>query len=148
MVKYGLFHIHFQFTLNRDVFLSSLDQLINATVLLLTGNGCMNDCSGADDGWMNLCDPAYKRYIFCSMENMYARPRGKRIPNPSNAPRCGGNLVFDAFKGCQPTTSTCTITLEAQNIGKWFYHFKMVTWDFIKDTYKKVHRKPIITNKK
>ena len=30
----------------------------------------------------------------------------------------GVNLVFDAFKGCQSTTSTCTITSEAPNIGK------------------------------
>ena len=47
---------------------------------------------------------------------MYDTP--ERNNELTTAPRCGGNLVFDAFKGCQSTTSTCTITSEAPNIGK------------------------------
>ena len=41
---------------------------------------------------------------------------------PTAAPRCGGNLVFDALKGCQYTTSTCTVT-EEQNTGECFLKF-------------------------
>ena len=77
---------------------------------------CLDDCSGADDGWTNLCDPSCKSYALCAAHAMYDTSSNSML---LDAPAtCGGSLVFDAFKGCQYETSTCTVTSQAQSIGQ------------------------------